>query len=247
MWSAAHLPSLAPDCSCSKPLGARPHPPNPHPAASWPPHLPGHHARCLGNAGDALRCQGKTRCCLGLCIAARGPAALLKHISLPSAPLQLLLKSPEDRVHLLHVQQKGQCPKGTGGSTSGTTPTMTPYGSAGGMSLLGSGPLPSLGLHTLRSAPVFAAPPATPEEHPGLGSYERGAVLPPGQPMSPRHSLPPPAGFTLGSPAGGSLDMGSWGIGGGLQIAGLGSPPGQEACEVLLERCRLQLLAESRR
>lgn len=158
-------------------------------------------------------------------------------------------------MHLLHVQQKGQCPKGTGGS--GTTPSLTPYGSAGGMSLLGSGPLPSLGLSTLRSAPIFAAPPATPEEHPGPSSYERAAVLPPGLPLSPRYSLPPPGGFSLGSPAGGSLDMGSWGSGTGFQIAAYGSSPSgsqpgagqaaREACEHLLERCRLQLLAESRR
>lgn len=156
-------------------------------------------------------------------------------------------------MHLLHVQQKGHCPKGTGGS--GATPALTPYGSAGGMSLLGSGPLPSLGLATLRSAPLFSAPPATLQEHGGPGSYERTAVLPPGPPMSPRYSLPPVGGFGLGSPAGGSTDMGFWGSGSGFQTAPsgyLGSPlapgqPGQEACEQLLERCRLQLLGESRR
>ena len=113
--------------------------------------------------------------------------------------------------------------------------------------------LPSLGLTTLRSAPVFAPPPAAPQEHAAPGSYERTAVLPPGPPMSPRHSLPPQGGFGFGSPAGGSTDLGSWGS--GFQPATssyLGSPPtagqpGQEACDQLLERCRLQLLGESRR
>ncbi len=144
------------------------------------------------------------------------PADLLL---LPPIRLQLLLKSPDDQVVLLHVQQKGH-PLGSGtlgqqASGSNTLTLNDTHGSAPGISL----------------PPQAASMLAAPQAEGGAGSQ-----------------LARVSGLArLSSPAGSSLSQ--WGSSGSYTLLGLtrSGNQGGEGCAELLERSRQQLLEGCKR
>ncbi|EFN57246.1 hypothetical protein CHLNCDRAFT_143768 [Chlorella variabilis] len=139
---------------------------------------------------------------------------------------KLLLRSPQDQVVLLHVAQKGH-PQGSGTLSQRISGTS----SAGTLSLGDSEH------HVTAPAGSWATPVAAPPAPPEAG----------GEPGSRLASSSGLGG--LGSPAGGSLDAGSqWGSGGSFsQLRSPRHHQRDEGCTELLERCRQQLLAESKR
>ena len=168
--------------------------------------------------------------------------------------LQLLLRSPQDRVHLIYVQQKGhsQGAAAAGGSLSqhgsDALPPLSPLGSAseGGLAIpAGHGPRSSPGPPFASSAPARASvlhvPPAP------LGAFTAGGSAHPGSP-----AVGSPALTQFGSA--GWLGLRGSGSSGGWSLAGLNrsshqrdSQQQQEGCSELLKRCRQQLLAGSKR
>jgi hypothetical protein len=171
--------------------------------------------------------------------------------------LQLLLRSPKDRVHLIHVQQKGHSQGAAVGAgaplsqhgSAALPPLLSPLGSAseGGLSLsIPAGSRPSPGSPFASSAPARASVLYVPPVPPGASVS--------GEPIYPgSHTAGSPALTQFGSA--GWLGLRSSGSSGGWSLTGLNrtshqrdsQPQQQEGCSELMERCRQQLLASSKR
>ena len=245
--------------TCRQPSRAAGLPAAVHPtgASRQPPHRHRPGPRRMRRPRCALRLQGAAAgpaflfFCFTVCMRMRsmGCARALTSRHHPPTPaawrLQLLLRSPQDRVHLIHVQQKGHWQGGA--ATSGP---LSQHGSA-------ALPLSPLGSASEGGLAIPAGPRSTP------GPTHATAASAPAAGMH----VPParPGAFPAGSPAvgspvlaqfgsGGWLGLGSSSSSGGWSLTGLhrsshqrDSQQPQEGCSELLERCRQQLLAGSKR